>query len=133
MKSHINDVIMICKGHYNENFHKSTLDAIREYYMREYLMEEKHATNMNIFNALLMPIAEEYFHPRDWKEIIFDLFQTDYSNTKGFYCPADGTRDELFNRVFHKVLSKILMFQVRNEDGEWIIDLSEYSPMCEII
>lgn len=133
MKTQNHDVIMICKRHYDMDEHDSTIAALREYYKREYAMEEQFTTNMNIFKVLLMPVAEEHFHASEWKEILLDLFSASYDIKRGLCYPADGTRDEMFNHVFSKVVTAIELFQVRDGNGNWIIDLSGYKNGEKII
>ena len=132
MKSQNNDVILICKRHYDSDKHKSAILALREYYKREYVMEEEFTTNMHILTVLLLPVAEQHFRTRDWETLLLDLFSTDYEKEKGFYFPADGTRSEIFDRILNKIMTKIELLQVRN-NGEWVIDLSEYDDGEQIV
>lgn len=119
------DVMMICKGLYDYDKHKSTIDALKQYYIREYLPADEDITNVTVIKVLLMPVAQEYLHQGVLCNIIISLFSAQYDPTDGFVCPV-GDRYKAERYVLMRLVFEISMLRVRDSNGKYVIDVSEY-------
>lgn len=132
MKNQNHDVIMICKGWFDEDKHKSVLDALREYYMREYGMAKEFTKDSYILEVILMPVAIEYFSMQELWKIMSSLLSTQYDATKGFYLPVDGYATAL-KFIIDSVITEIRLLMVKDSFGRDIIDLSGYKEEEHVI
>jgi len=58
-RTHGKDIMLLCKGWYNENEHHTLLDALRQYYKNEYT-EQYGDISINWVNSILLkPAIEE--------------------------------------------------------------------------
>lgn len=119
------DVMMICKGLYDSDKYESDIEALRGYYRREYCPMDNNISNMTIIKVLLLPVAQDYL--RQWVlcDIILSLFSTQYTRVDGFACPV-GDQDRAERYVLRRLISEISMLSVRDSNGDYLIDVSEY-------
>ena len=132
-KSQSLDVIMICKGWFDEDKHLSVMDALRGYYMREYGMAEEFVKDLFILTVILMPAAEEYLSKRELLRFSLSLLSVQYDTAKGHYVPVNEGYDTALKFLIDSIVSEIRMLMVKDSLGRDIIDLSEYSEKEPVI
>jgi ABC-type uncharacterized transport system YnjBCD substrate-binding protein len=63
------DVLMICKGHYNQEKHKSTFDALIAYHAQWSGLDPKFLDEGSLIQVMLRPAAKKYFRAQDWDDV----------------------------------------------------------------
>lgn len=125
MKNQNLDVIMICKGWFDKENHKSIRDALKQYYMREYAMQEQFAIDLYILEVILLPVAGEYLSKTVLTCLLLSMLRLQFDFVKKkFYVPAEG-RDTALDYVINYLIAEIAGLTVKDADGRVIIDLPE--------
>lgn len=119
MKTLEKDILLICKGWYNNEKYTDILDAFNGYYHREYgceeiIMDKSFALNLflkptvtemnrfdcNIINALFMPSFNEAYntHTNDFTNIMYDrcIIALAHMRTSGMIDLSDY--EDMFSR-----------------------------------
>lgn len=127
------DIILICKGRYN-NKYKSELEAFRAYYHKHYSgMEDFEPERGFIVNLFLKPTIQYILETRKYdKNIIYSFINNglfDYSFREKYFF-KDGFSD-FYDVLYYRMLKWICLLdmkrKINDEDWEYIdIDFSEY-------
>lgn len=134
------DILMICKNHYNKKY-KSTIDALRAYQSKYTGCNEEYITDKDILEFVL-DSASKFFNKIDWINLIRnDLVQDiDFASygispylIKNDSSITSSNTIELTYRYLITKISIVLCLLNVKENGKWIIDLSEYNGITEII
>lgn len=126
---------MICKGHYNKEKYISTYDALKAYQCEYTGCEEKYMPDSSIFNFIL-DTAERFFRPIDWKRLITENFVHDMDMAvtgllKNIYPESEIKLS--YKYLIDSIRSRLCMLCVKDDNGNWIIDLSDYKDIKFII
>ena len=127
MRTFAKDVLKVCKGHCSDEY-KTIFDAVKAYQSKWSDTPIKHLSDENVL-SFMYAVADELLTPFDYRELIRDRLMKDYSfrNIPGFsFKFSYRYMAELFMR-------QIQSMRVRNDDGSWIIDLSDYKDGEQII
>lgn len=127
------DILMICKQHYSKKF-TTTYDALKAYQSKYTGCEEKYITDGNILTFVLST-AKEFFTPFDWYWLIKDGIIHDIDMASTGMIPQLYPEEKIklsYRYLISKLISALCGLQVKNENG-WIIDLSEYDNVKEIV
>ena len=77
MKTLEKDIILICKGWYNQTKYYSVLEAFQAYYQKEYRNEQIQITTRLAIELFLKPAYLLYGNPNSIFEPTFLEFETD--------------------------------------------------------
>ena len=128
------EILLICKGHYSDKY-ESTYDALNAYQVGYTGCEEKYITDGNILTFILDAV-KEFMQPFDyWYEFIKEGLIHDIDMAATGMIPRLYPEKEIklsYRYLINKLASSLCSIQVRNDDG-WIIDLSEYGDIKEIV
>jgi hypothetical protein len=114
---------MICKGWYDvENQNRTTMDALYDYQSYKTGCERKYLYPSDIFAFSLMPTAKAYFNTYEWAELIQERMLKDADFAR-FNRKTIEVNQDYINELF---IREIASLQVKKDNDEWIIDLSEY-------
>jgi len=125
------DILQICKGWYNKDKFNTILDALKAYQCKETYCESQYM-NLSSIYLWLIDTAKEIFTIDDWSNLFIytipeDLrFNTYNLKSQGYY----AFDYEYFCGL---IISKLTLMDVKNDSGEWIIDLSEYENVKKIV
>jgi hypothetical protein len=134
VKNKEKDILLICKGHYNSDKHKTTYDALKAYQCEYTDSEEKYMPDSSIFSFIL-DTAKVFFKPLDWERLIRDGFVHDMEMAKTGIVKALYPEKIItlsYKYLIDTFISSLSLLPVGN-NNEWIIDLSEYKDIEEIV
>lgn len=133
MRTKEKDLLMICKGYYNNKYH-TTFDALKAYQSKITGCSVENITDMHIFNSLLNA-AVDFFYPNDWKQLITDGLVNDMLYAQSGIMPEIYPEKDIkitYRYLIDKFIMILALLQVKEND-EWIIDLTDYQYVKEII
>ena len=133
MRTTEKDILMICKGYYDDKY-KSIKEALNAYYIEHYTYSKEEVSTLsyrfmlslwfnNCVRAFLQPDTIGSFWFRVIKEESFA--ENRFLNENG--CT------EFYEVLFHRIVSWLTLLDVRDDDGNWKIDLSDYEGIDYII
>lgn len=124
MKTTAKDVILICKGWYDKNLYPTILDALKQYYRKEY--SEVYEDNLNesflykiVLTDVMREIAEKY--PDRLR-----TFAISYITSGGMFAgtPDENNKDYDY-QLFYRIVNFLANLKMRG-DGLLEIDTEEY-------
>jgi hypothetical protein len=136
MKTKETDILMICKGHFNQDKFETTYDALKAYQCEYTGCPIEYMPDSAIFHYIC-DTAEAFFKPRFWRLLIdgMDGITHDIDMAKTGLLPTIYPDKEIkltYRYLIDKIGSELCMLQVR-DDNEWIIDLSDYEEGEKVI
>ena len=117
------DILLICKGWFDHEKYTDKLEALKDYQAKNTRSNKEDITDKNVLDFRLFTVAEIYFKPYHWSEMLKDRLYKDI-----FW------QHEL--KVDYNYLCWLLIRQINSltvkKDNEWIIDLSAYDEINAI-
>lgn len=128
MKNTENDILMICKGYYNQEKHKTLEDALDAYYRKYYCIpkEKLPVLSYRFMLHLWFNRCVEVFLTPDrirsfWQNVIVDeAFQ------EKRWLNEDGCT-EFYEVLYHRIVTWLILLNVKDDKGNWVIDVSDYT------
>ena len=134
MKTTEKDILMICKGYYNSGKYNSIEEALDGYYRKHYniskerLPELSHEFMLSLwFNDCVRTFLQPDTITSFWKQVIVlpAFEEKDFINVNG--CTY------FYDVLFYRIVTWLALLDVRDKDGNWKIDLSDYEGLDYII
>jgi hypothetical protein len=127
MRTFAKDVLKVCKGHCSDEY-KTTFDAVKAYQAEHTGSSIEHLSDETVLRFMYR-VVDELFTLFDYKELIRDRLMRDYSfkDMRGF------SFEFSYRYVAELFMRQIQSMRVRNDDGSWIIDLSDYEDGEQLI
>jgi hypothetical protein len=125
-KTHGKDIVLICKGRYNDDNYKTIKDAIIGYYHKHYGCEDITPDYGFINQVLLRPAVEEIMCDKFKYRFISCLFDTDCADI--WKIDKMKTKELNYDEELYYRLIKFLGvgLMVKDHDGTILIDTSDY-------
>ena len=134
--NHSKDILLICKGHYNKEKYNFSIDALKAY-QTEYCGLEPNCINDGIVLNILLDVAREYFKDFEWYWWMFkEGIIKDIDFAESGLMPKKYPEREIklsYQYLIEKFILAICMLPVKDDNDNWIIDLSEYDNIGDII
>lgn len=139
MRTTEKDILMICKGHYNKEIHKNLDEAMDAYYRKHYLVPKEQLpvlTHKFIYSLWLKECIRVFLTPEKKGEFLRCVVIEESWHEKDFLGKnlyGDPPVTDFYDVMYYRVVSWLSGMQVRDEKGNWIIDLSDYENIEHII
>ena len=139
MKSEQKDILLICKGHYDEAKYGSIEEALLAYYQKYYDEDTTEISYRLIFDCWLKPCIFYFLDPLNAKPedlrkfigaIIFN--ESGYEKTKWLHEEKD-TYDEFYKTLCHRLFEWLYTVRVKDNNNNWLVDLSDYDLKENIV
>ena len=133
MRTTEKDILLICKGHY-DNKYKNLEEALDAYYRKHYCISKEK-----------MPVLSYKFMLSLWFNRCVEVFlQPDTIRSFWFYVIVDENFaekrflnekgcTEFYEVLYHRIVTWLMLLDVKDEDGNWKIDLSDYADIDCVI
>lgn len=134
MRTTEKDILMICKGHYDHDKYETLETALNAYYAKHYRYpgEDVKPLSYRFMLQLWFNNCVETFLQPDtirsfWRNVIVEeAFQE-----KRFLNENGCT--EFYEVLYHRIVTWLILLDVRDKDGNWKIDLSDYEGIENVI
>lgn len=124
MKTTTKDVILLCKGWYNKEKYPTKLDALKQYYRKNYSEDfEEYLNESFLFKAVLVDVLKWLTLKYPDRLVKFIDGYLSYGETI-FWIP-DETNQNYEYQMFYRIVNFLARLQMRG-DGLIEIDTSEY-------
>lgn len=134
--NHSKDILLICKGHYNKEKYDSPIDALKVYQAEYSGCEKKYITDETIL-TILLDVAKEYFKDFEWYWWMFkEGIVKDIDFAQSGLMPKKYPEREIklsYQYLIEKFIIGLCMLPVKDNKDNWIIDLSEYDNIGDIV
>jgi hypothetical protein len=126
-KSHGKDIMLLCKGWYNQEKYETTKDALNEYYYKNYGNEDIIGDYDAINQILLKPAIQELLTERFQRLFISCMFETDVIDYWKFDIKhMNVIRLDYEEELYYRMTKFLRALQTNNGDGNIYIDTSDY-------
>jgi len=134
MRTTEKDILMICKGRYNKEKHENLEAALDAYYRKHYEIPKEE-----------LPVLSHEFMMRLWFNRCVETFlQADTIRSFWYYVIVEKAYEEkrylnqdgcteFYEVLYHRIVTWLQLLDVRDENGNWKIDLSDYEGLDYII
>lgn len=139
MKTTEKDILMICKGYYDKEQHESLEEALDAYYRREYDVLKDELPELSyefMFSLWCKPCIREFLIPEKIGEFYHNMIAEESfpeKNYLGVNCFNKEPAKEFYEVMFHRFVKWVNCMRIRDKDGNWIIDLSDYAGHDNIV
>ena len=129
---------MICKGYYNKE-HRSLEEALDAYYRKKYEVPKEQIPTLSykfMFNLWFMPCIREFLVPEKIGEFYHNIIAEESLPEKSYFgvnCFNREPATEFYEVMFHRCVKWLKFMRTKDDDGNWIIDLSDYAGRDNII
>lgn len=126
-KTHGKDIMLICKGWYDDEKYKTLKDALLTYYHKNYGCEDIDLDYDGINQILLKPAIEELLTERNHSHFINCMFNTDIGDFwKYDINHINIIKLEYEEELYYRLTKFLRGMQVSNGDGCIYINTSSY-------
>ena len=128
MKNTENDILMICKGHYDQEKHKTLEEALDAYYRKHYCISKEKIpflTHRFMLHLWFNRCVEVFLTPDRIMGFVKNVIVEEAYQEKR-WLNEDGCTD-FYDVLFHRIVTWLILLDVQDDDGNWIIDVSDYS------
>lgn len=133
MKTTEKDILMICKGYYDKEKHKSLEDALDAYYRREYDVSKESLPTLSyefMFSLWFKYCIREFLIPEKIGEFYHNMIAEESLPEKNYFgvnCFNKEPAKDFYEVMFHRCVKWLQLMKVRDKDGNWVVDLSDYA------
>lgn len=127
MKTTGKDIMMICKGHFNHKKYKTVKNALEAYYRKEYRIVKEvvpDLTFFSLFSFLIKDCIKEIITVNNLNAFFENVISKVILNN------FNGNNHEY---AFNTVVNWLASIKVKDQNDNWIIDLSDYDSDCMIV
>ena len=134
MRTTEKDILMICKGRYNHDKHENFEAALDAYYREHYLISKEDLPILShkfLLTLWFNDCVKAFLKPETMNSFWFHVIHNESMAEKCFL-NEDGCT-EFYDVMYHRIVTWLTLLQVRDENGNWIIDLSDYEDVDFVI
>lgn len=127
MRTTEKDILMIVKGHYNHNKYKSLEKALDGYYRKHYGISKKELPVLShrfMLTLWFNDCVKEFLIPETIQSFWRYVIQEKTFKEKYWFNENDCT--EFYEVLYHRIVKWLHLLKVRDDDGNYLIDLSDY-------
>ena len=133
MKTTEKDILMICKGRYDDKYN-SLEAALNAYYREHYTYSKEEVPTLSykfMLQVWFYRCVEVFLQPDTMKSFYFYVIRDEHHKEKRFLNENGCT--EFYEVLFHRISTWLCLLQVKDDNGNWIIDLSDYEEIDNVI
>lgn len=127
MKTTEKDILRLCKGYYDYEKYQSLEEALDAYYRREYCVSKEEIPELSyqfMVELWFGPCVRAFVTPDNFR--IFHqyvIFERSFQEVQSFH---NEVHMDFYEVLYHRLVKWLNLLQVRDEKGNWIVDLSDY-------
>ncbi len=128
MKNTEKDILMICKGHYDKEKHKTLEGALDAYYRKYYCISKKDIPVLSYKFMMTMwfnRCVEVFLTPERIRNFWHNVIVEESFQEKRLLNEKGCT--EFYEVLFYRIVKWLTLLSVKDEDGNWLIDVSDYT------
>lgn len=125
---------MICKGHYNQDKYENLESALDAYYREHYGVSKEHIPVLSykfMLQLWFYRCIEEFLKPDTMRSFLYYVIIEENFAEKRFLNENGCT--EFYEVLYHRIVTWLTLLDVKNDDGNWKIDLSDYDGIDFVI
>ncbi len=132
MRTTEKDILMICKGYYDKEKHKTREDAFDAYYKKYYRVGEGHNYHLShkmIYDIWLKDCVRAFLTPDKIGEFTFYVVDQEALQEKavmGKNCFGKIPETDFYDVMYHRIVTWLQLMKVRDNFGKYLIDVSDY-------
>lgn len=134
MRTTEKDILMICKGHYDKDKHEDLESALDAYYRKYYCVSKEEIPVLSykfMLKLWLNSCVEAFLQPDTIRSFWHYVIVEEAFAEKRFLNENGCT--EFYEVLYHRIVKWLILLSVRDKDGNWKIDLSDYDDIDYVI
>lgn len=127
MKNTENDILMICKGHYDKKY-KTLEEALDAYYRKYYCISKEHIpflTHRFMLQLWFNRCVEVFLTPDRIRSFWHNVIVEEAYQEKR-WLNEDGCT-EFYEVLYHRIVKWLILLPTKDKEGNWLIDVSDYT------
>lgn len=133
MRTTEKDILMICKGHY-KNEHENLESALDAYYRKHYCVPKEQIPTLSykfMLSLWFYNCIEAFLQPDTIRSFLLRVIKEEAFAEKRFLNENGCT--EFYEVLYHRIVTWLILLDVKDKNGNWKIDLSDYEGMDYVI
>jgi len=127
MKTVEKDILMLCKGRYDHKKYQNLEEALDAYYRREYNVSKEDLPVLSyrfMVELWFQKCILRFLTPEGIRVFYWNVFGEESFAERGQKRKESCT--EFYEVLYHRLVKWLTLLPVRDADGNWLIDVSEY-------
>ena len=124
IKTTAKDVILLCKGWYNHDLYPTILEALKQYYRKNYSMDmEEYLNEIFLFRVILLDVMREI--TEKYPDRLKGFVNGYLDNVETIFGISDKSNNDYGYQMFYRIINFLSRLRMKG-DGVVEIDTSEY-------
>ena len=127
MKTKEKDILMICKGYYDHEKHKTLEEALDSYYRKHYGISKEEIpvlTHRFMLSLWFNNCVKEFLTPETIRSFWWYVISEEAFQEKRWLNENGCT--EFYEVLYHRIVKWLIFLNLKDDEGNWIIDGSDY-------
>lgn len=133
MRTTEKDILMICKGHYSDKY-KTLEEALGAYYRKHYSFPKEKIPTLSykfMLSLWFNNCVKEFLQPDTMHSFWLYVIKEEAYQEKRWMNENGCT--EFYEVLYHRIVTWLVLLDVRDKNGNWKIDLSDYEEVEFVI